>query len=89
MCWGAVALTGCLDLQQPLQPLTASTLPHTHPAPTLQVAKRELALECNYSYEAAAQARFRDLVAGDPQLAGTFYVPQVSWLGVENHGYVV
>lgn len=55
-----------------------------HPPPPgygcTQVAKRELALECNYSYEAAAQGRFRELVAGDPQLAQLFYVPQVgSW----------
>lgn len=42
-----------------------------------QVAKRELALECDYSYEAAAQARFKALVAGDPQLAGAFHVPGV------------
>jgi predicted unusual protein kinase regulating ubiquinone biosynthesis (AarF/ABC1/UbiB family) len=35
----------------------------------LQVAKRELALECNYTYEAAAQVRFRELVNQDEQLS--------------------
>jgi hypothetical protein len=58
------------------------------PAPTrvcTQVAKRELALECNYSYEAAAQGRFRELVAADPQLAQLFYVPQVGELGLLSH----
>jgi predicted unusual protein kinase regulating ubiquinone biosynthesis (AarF/ABC1/UbiB family) len=46
-------------------------LPHT------QVAKRELALECNYAYEAAAQQRFRQLVSSDPELSSSFYVPRV------------
>eukprot|EP00882_Tetradesmus_deserticola_P024370 GHRQ01026631.1.p1 GENE.GHRQ01026631.1~~GHRQ01026631.1.p1 ORF type:complete len:190 (+),score=97.72 GHRQ01026631.1:787-1356(+) len=43
----------------------------------VKVAKRELALECNYTYEAAAQQRFRSLVAADPELAAVFYVPDV------------
>lgn len=41
------------------------------------MAKRELALECNYTYEAAAQQRFRQLVASDPALTHVFYVPEV------------
>ncbi len=40
-----------------------------------QVAKRELALECDYRHELAAQARFRDLVANDPELNGVVDVP--------------
>ncbi|WIA21609.1 hypothetical protein OEZ85_000793 [Tetradesmus obliquus] len=43
----------------------------------VKVAKRELALECNYTYEAAAQQRFRQLVAADAELSRVFYVPEV------------
>ena len=41
------------------------------------VAKKELALECDYTYEAAAQARFAQLVAEDPFCAQHFRVPAV------------
>ncbi len=41
------------------------------------VAKKELALECDYYYEAAAQARFADLVASDPYCSQNFRVPAV------------
>jgi predicted unusual protein kinase regulating ubiquinone biosynthesis (AarF/ABC1/UbiB family) len=41
------------------------------------VAKRELKLECDYEYEARCQGRFKELVEGDPQLAGDFRVPGV------------
>jgi len=50
---------------------------HTCCCILLQVAKRELALECNYTYEAAAQQRFRQLVAADAELSRVFYVPEV------------
>ncbi|KAG2498015.1 hypothetical protein HYH03_004273 [Edaphochlamys debaryana] len=43
----------------------------------VKVAKRELALECDYTYEAACQARYRDLIAADPSLAAHFHVPAV------------
>lgn len=43
----------------------------------VKVAKRELALECNYTYEATAQQRFRQLVAADAELSRVFYVPEV------------
>lgn len=75
MCEAAAALHGTVT----------NLLFQQHPPPPCcmhtQVAKRELALECNYTYEAAAQQRFRDLVAGDEELAKLFYVPQVggSW----------
>uniref|UniRef100_A0A7S3QXC6 ABC1 atypical kinase-like domain-containing protein n=1 Tax=Dunaliella tertiolecta TaxID=3047 RepID=A0A7S3QXC6_DUNTE len=39
------------------------------------VAKRELALECDYSWEAASQARFKQLVEADKSLAGRVNVP--------------
>ena len=42
-----------------------------------QVAKRELALECDYSYEARCQAQFRQLVAAEPDLAPVVSVPAV------------
>jgi hypothetical protein len=35
-----------------------------------QVAKRELALECDYSWEFAGQSRFKQLVEEDEQLRG-------------------
>lgn len=41
------------------------------------VAKRELALECDYRYEAAAQSRFKTLIEGDPRTAAHFSVPAV------------
>ncbi|KAL6779673.1 COQ8 [Auxenochlorella protothecoides x Auxenochlorella symbiontica] len=42
-----------------------------------KVAKKELALECDYEYEAASQARYAALVAADPELAPLFFVPPV------------
>ena len=41
------------------------------------MAKRELKLECDYTWEAAAQGRFKALIEGDPQLRGGFHVPGV------------
>lgn len=41
------------------------------------VAKRELALECDYRYEMGAQERFRGLVKNDPECQGVLYVPKV------------
>ncbi len=41
------------------------------------VAKKELALECDYYYEAAAQARFAELVASDPYCVQNYRVPAV------------
>jgi hypothetical protein len=41
------------------------------------VAKRELALECDYSYEARCQQRFRQLVLADPDLGRNVNVPEV------------
>lgn len=46
-------------------------------APELQVAKRELALECDYAYEARSQAQFCALVRGDPELRDVVSVPDV------------
>jgi len=43
----------------------------------VKVAKKELALECDYYYEAAAQARFADLVASDSYCVQNFRVPAV------------
>lgn len=44
----------------------------------MQVAKRELALECDYTYEATCQERFKQLVETEPALAGGhFHVPGV------------
>ncbi|KXZ56495.1 hypothetical protein GPECTOR_1g443 [Gonium pectorale] len=42
-----------------------------------QVAKRELALECDYAHELVCQRRYRALIAGDPELAPHFAVPDV------------
>jgi aarF domain-containing kinase len=42
-----------------------------------EVAKRELTLECDYAREAAQQARFGALVAGDAEAAALFRVPAV------------
>ena len=55
------------------QGLGSRVLTHSHPS--YQVAKRELALECDYRHELAAQARFRDLVANDPELNSVVDVP--------------
>ena len=41
------------------------------------MAKRELALECDYAYEARSQAQFRALVRGDPDLRDVVSVPDV------------
>jgi hypothetical protein len=68
-----------------LRTATVFDAPAPRPPPSFphsQVAKRELALECNYTYEAAAQQRFRSLVAGDAELSKLFYVPQVGVLAV-------
>ena len=48
------------------------TLTHIHAFTYLhtQAAKRELALECDYTWEAASQARFKHLVEADSTLAG-------------------
>ena len=43
----------------------------------LQVAKRELALECDYSYEARCQKKFRELVMADTDFALHVRVPSV------------
>lgn len=47
------------------------------PAHVRQVAKRELALECDYSYEARCQQQFRQLVAADPDFTTNVNVPRV------------
>ena len=39
------------------------------------MAKDELALECDYEYEAACQTRFKALVEADPDLAAFCHVP--------------
>jgi len=41
------------------------------------VAKKELALECDYRYEMGAQERFRELVKNDVECHGVLYVPKV------------
>lgn len=41
------------------------------------VAKRELAMECDYTYEAFAQERFANLIQSDPECSNIFYVPDV------------
>ena len=43
----------------------------------LQVAKRELALECDYEYEARCQKRFKQLVEDDPAFPEYMRVPAV------------
>ncbi len=43
----------------------------------VQVAKRELALECDYSYEARCQKKFRELVMADTDFAMHVRVPDV------------
>lgn len=43
----------------------------------VNVAKKELAMECDYTYEAGAQARFASLIASDPYCAKNFRVPAV------------
>lgn len=55
-----------------------SVLPPTLFAANLtRVAKAELALECDYEYEAASQARYAACLAGEPDLASRFRVPAV------------
>jgi len=49
----------------------------SHGAMSPQVAKRELALECDYSYEARCQKRFRELVMADTDFALHVRVPDV------------
>ena len=44
----------------------------------IEVAKEELALECDYAYEAAAQERFARLAADDPELEVPSVVPELS-----------
>ena len=41
------------------------------------MAKRELALECDYSYELSCQQRFKALISADPALAANCDVPDV------------
>ncbi len=41
------------------------------------MAKKELALECDYTYELACQQRYRALIAADAALAPHFHVPDV------------
>lgn len=41
------------------------------------MAKKELALECDYSYEARSQAKFRELVMADTDFALHVHVPDV------------
>ena len=48
-----------------------------HGSAGAQVAKRELALECDYLYEARCQQQFRALVRGDPDLRDVVSVPDV------------
>ena len=43
----------------------------------LQVAKRELALECDYEYEARCQKRFKQLLSTDAELSEHMRVPDV------------
>lgn len=43
----------------------------------VRVAKRELALECDYTYEARCQERFRSLLQADPELSAQCVVPAV------------
>ena len=44
---------------------------------TLQVAKRELKLECDYRYEARCQMRFVQLIADDEDFRDVMHVPAV------------
>jgi aarF domain-containing kinase len=43
----------------------------------VQVAKRELSMECDYEYEARCQKRFKKLISSDPDLADNFNVPDI------------
>lgn len=43
----------------------------------LQVAKRELAMECDYEYEAQCQKRFKRLISTDAELSEHMNVPDV------------
>ena len=49
----------------------------SHAVMFVQVAKRELALECDYSYEARCQKKFRELVMADTDFALHVRVPDV------------
>jgi predicted unusual protein kinase regulating ubiquinone biosynthesis (AarF/ABC1/UbiB family) len=42
-----------------------------------QVAKEELSLECDYTYEAQCQQRFKALIEAEPAFVGRFSVPGV------------
>ena len=50
---------------------------NAHCQSVLQVAKRELAMECDYAYEARCQSRFKELVEADPDFNSVFHVPAV------------
>lgn len=52
-------------------------LPPLPPLSLSQVAKKELALECDYTFELACQQRYRALIAADLQLSQHFHVPDV------------
>ena len=43
----------------------------------VQVAKRELKLECDYRHELQSQQRFKQLIEADPYTSQHFYVPAV------------
>ncbi len=43
----------------------------------MESAKAELTLECDYTYEAAAQKHFASLIAAEPVLGGAVKIPQV------------
>ena len=43
----------------------------------MQVAKKELSLECDYAHEARCQQRFKGLVAAHPDLRDHVNVPDV------------
>ncbi|KAK9815604.1 hypothetical protein WJX72_006628 [[Myrmecia] bisecta] len=42
-----------------------------------KVAKKELAMECDYEYEFASQRRFKALIEADPEFREVFHVPDV------------
>ena len=48
-----------------------------NPGWLVQVAKRELSMECDYEYEARCQKRFKKLISTDPDLAENFNVPDI------------
>ena len=62
----------------PPPPAVANVLPKgMYVENAVKVAKRELALECDYRFELAAQQRFKLLVEGDPRTSRHFRVPAV------------